>query len=78
MSRGGLFQISGGDRVVHHVFFRLPNLNSGRLKSSSDAPFPRGGRFVSRFREHLGAKAFAGLHHRPEDPGELVGQRHRH
>ena len=27
--------------------------------------------------EHLGAEAFAGLHHRPEDPGELVGQRHR-
>ena len=30
-----------------------------------------------RLREHLGAEAFAGLHHRAEDPGELVGQRHR-
>ena len=30
-----------------------------------------------RLREHLGAETFTGLHHRPEDPGELVGQRHR-
>jgi len=27
-------------------------------------------------REHLGAEAFAGLHHRPEDPGQLVSERH--
>src|ERR1700730_5419437 len=26
---------------------------------------------------HLRTEAFAGLHHRAEDPGELVGQRHR-
>jgi hypothetical protein len=30
-----------------------------------------------RLRKHLDAEAFAGLHHRPEDPGELVGQRYR-
>src|ERR1700730_10232243 len=28
-------------------------------------------------RENLGAETFTGRHHRPEDPGELVGQRHR-
>jgi hypothetical protein len=30
-----------------------------------------------RLRENLRAETFTGLHHRPEDPGELVGQRHR-
>ena len=34
-------------------------------------------RAALRLREHLGAEAFAGLHHRPEDPCQLVGQRHR-
>ena len=30
-----------------------------------------------RLREYFGAEDFAGPHYRPDDPGELVGQRHR-
>jgi hypothetical protein len=30
-----------------------------------------------RLREYFGAEDFAGPHNRPDDPGELVGQRHR-
>ena len=30
-----------------------------------------------RLREYFGAEDFAGSHYRPDDPGELVGQRHR-
>jgi hypothetical protein len=32
----------------------------------------------SSLRKHIGAEAFAGLHHRKDDPGELVGKRHSH
>jgi hypothetical protein len=28
--------------------------------------------------EHFGTEAFAGLHHCPEDAGELIGKRHSH
>jgi hypothetical protein len=30
-----------------------------------------------RLREYFGAEDFAGPHYRPDDPGELVGQRRR-
>ena len=30
-----------------------------------------------RLREYFGTEDFAGPHYRPDDPGELVGQRHR-
>src|SRR2546430_14656107 len=40
-------------------------------------PSFRRGAASLRLREHLGAETFTSLHHRPEDPGELVGQRHR-
>lgn len=38
MAYGGLFLIFGSDRVVHHVFLRLPNLNSKQQNSPSNAP----------------------------------------
>ena len=75
MARKGLFLIFGGDRVIHHVFLRLPNSTCNFLLE----PSPRRQAGASlRLCEHLGAEAFAGLHHRPEDPGQLVGQRYRH
>ncbi len=74
MRSSGLFQVSGGDRVVHHVSLRLPNSNL--YISLRNYPFQRPVASL-RLRKHLGAEAFAGVHHRPEDPGQLVGQRHR-
>jgi hypothetical protein len=34
-------------------------------------------RGILRFRQHSGTEAFAGLHYRKDDPGELVSERHR-
>jgi hypothetical protein len=70
MTFGGLFQIFGGDRVVHHVSSHLPNSNLYICPVNYAFQRPVAS---SRLRKHLGSEAFAGLHHRPENPGQLVG-----
>ena len=75
--------LTGGQLICEELGIKLENITlemlgkAKKVDSSSNAPFARRWWLLSRFREHLGAKAFAGLHHHPEDPGELVGQRHR-
>jgi len=73
---GGFSWSSVAAAVVHHTF-ALAKLESqaGRQARLHSAVSERR---VSGSRKHLGAEAFAGRHHRKDDPGKLVGQCHRH